>query len=106
MAWRFYDSAAWFACKSAAKWRLDEQEGGVMSRTVVSWVAAALLAATTTFVFAQNRSSQPQVLSGADVGFRIEGSDFRGRPTGTLVVRIDGNWVQVGSSTGVHPATK
>jgi hypothetical protein len=77
-----------------------------MNRRVLSWVAAALMAATTTFVFAQNRSSQPQVLSGADVGFRIEGTDFSGRPVGTLVVRINGNWVEVGTSGRVHPATK
>lgn len=77
-----------------------------MNRRVLSWMAAALVAATTSFVFAQNRSSQPQVLSGADVGFRIEGTDFRGRPVGTLVVRINGNWVEVGTSAGVHPATK
>ena len=77
-----------------------------MSRRVLSWIAAALAAPTTTLVFAQTRSPQPQVLSGADIGFRIEGTDFRGRPTGTLVVRIDGSWVAVGTSGGIHPATK
>jgi len=77
-----------------------------MSGRLFSWIAAALVAATTTLVFAQTRSPQPQVLSGADLGFRVEGTDFRGRPTGTFVVRIDGNWVAVGTSGGVHPATK
>ena len=77
-----------------------------MSRRVLSWIAAALAAATTTLVFAQTRSPQQQVLSGADVGFRLEGTDFRGRPTGTFVVRMNGNWVEVGTSGGVHPATK
>ena len=77
-----------------------------MNRRLLSWVAAAVVAATTTLVFAQTRSPQPQVLSGGDIGFRVEGTDFRGRPTGTFVVRINGNWVEVGTSGGVHPATK
>lgn len=77
-----------------------------MNRRLLSWAAAALVAGTTTYVFAQTRSSQPQVLSGGDIGFRVEGTDFRGRPSGTFVVRINGTWVEVGTSGGVHPATK
>jgi hypothetical protein len=35
----------------------------------------------------------PRVLSGDDVGFRVEG--FRGEvPSGTIVIRVNGNWVE------------
>ena len=46
-----------------------------------------------------------RVLSGPDIGFRIEGQDARtGNPTGTWVVRVDGQWLPVGSAPAVHPA--
>ena len=45
---------------------------------------------------------EPRVVSGADVGFRIEG-DQNGTAVGTLVVRIKGRWIDAreGSVTGV-----
>jgi hypothetical protein len=76
-----------------------------MRKKVVTWIGLALLMATT-YVFAQSRQAQPQVISGNDVGFRVEGTDFRGRPVGTWVVRMNGAWVEVGSAGGIHPATK
>jgi hypothetical protein len=49
---------------------------------------------------------EPKILSGPDVGFRVE-SDLRGVPVGRLVVRIDGKWVEarIGSlgTRPVHP---
>jgi hypothetical protein len=45
-------------------------------------------------VFSFRRVDPPVVLSGNDVGFRIIGHDGS-RPVGSLVVRIDGNWVPV-----------
>lgn len=36
---------------------------------------------------------EPRVLAGPDVGFRVEG--LRGEvPTGTLVIRVNGEWVE------------
>jgi hypothetical protein len=35
----------------------------------------------------------PTVLSGSDVGFRIEGRKGSA-PVGTLVIRVDGKWVE------------
>ena len=36
---------------------------------------------------------EPKVMSGADVGFRVEG--FRGdTPSGTIVIRVNGAWVE------------
>ncbi|MCC7126818.1 MAG: hypothetical protein IT178_18355 [Acidobacteria bacterium] len=44
---------------------------------------------------AQPNPVAPQVLSGPDVGFRIEGVDPRtGNPTGIWVVRVNGEWVE------------
>jgi hypothetical protein len=36
-------------------------------------------------------------VSGADIGFRVEGTRD-GRALGTLVVRIDGQWVETAAS--------
>jgi len=44
----------------------------------------------------------PTVLSGPDVGFRIEG--MRGAtPIGTVVVRVNGQWVPVDFGSGTRP---
>jgi hypothetical protein len=52
---------------------------------------------------AQTRPSAPRVLSGTDIGFRVEGTDARtGNPTGRLVVRIDGEWVEISPAGGVR----
>ena len=46
----------------------------------------------------------PVVISGSDFGFRVEGR--RGNtPTGTLVVRMNGEWVPVESAPGVKGLT-
>jgi hypothetical protein len=44
------------------------------------------------------------VVSGADLGFRIEGQDLKGLPFGRLVVKIDGDWVPVSDSIRMAPA--
>jgi hypothetical protein len=60
---------------------------GVFVLWLVSLVAVGVLAST------QARpSAEPQVLSGNDLGFRLDGSQANG-PRGTLVVRINGKWV-------------
>ena len=42
---------------------------------------------------------EPKVLSGADLGFRVEGMIGQ-VPAGTLVVRVDGQWVEA-TSVGI-----
>ena len=69
----------------------------LVSLVIVSALAAAL-------VVAQTRLPEPRVLSGSDIGFRVEGRDQSGNPIGTLVVRINGEWWEVGSSPTVRPA--
>jgi hypothetical protein len=39
----------------------------------------------------------PRIVTGGDIGFRIEG--WQGRtPTGTLVIRVNGQWVEPAAS--------
>jgi hypothetical protein len=51
------------------------------------------------------RSTEPMVLSGADVGFKVTGTDLRtGLPTGVWVVRMQGKWVEVTSEPAIRAA--
>jgi hypothetical protein len=95
-----------------------------MRRQALVWVGSLLaVAAISAGLTAQAVQPRPpdevRVLSGSDVGFRVEGrqrarrTDRRtGRTntidvlTGTLVVRVDGQWIEAEiSGAGVHPAT-
>ena len=69
-------------------------------RTVLSltclWVVSLFMVASVVKaqVFEMPRPlPEARVVSGPDFGFRIEG-DQRGTPIGTLVVRIDGKWIE------------
>ena len=44
-----------------------------------------------------------RVLSGTDVGFRLEGFDKAGRPIGTFVIRVNDRWVDVPVVTPAAP---
>jgi hypothetical protein len=64
-------------------------------------------------VWAQTRrdptavTAVPEVLSGENVGVRVTGpSDKTGKVTGTLVVKINGQWVDVASSPSVVPTVR
>ena len=61
---------------------------------VVIWVAS--LVAVAAFATAQARPMtklpSPIILSGTDVGFRIEGR-IGNTPAGTLVIRVNGEWI-------------
>jgi hypothetical protein len=70
------------------------------------WAASLVVVAMATLGFAQNRLPQPQMLSGNDIGFRVEGTDMTGKPTGVFVLRYNGNWIEVGSSATVRPVKK
>ena len=56
-------------------------------------------------IAATGQASAPRVLSGADLGFRIEGTARDGAPMGALVVRIDGKWVAPQFQPGMRRAT-
>ena len=75
-----------------------------MKRSVVLWLSLlALVASTSAWVGAQSMIvkpvDQPTVLSGADVGFRVEG--WHGTTAvGKFVVRVNGQWVEAAMSGG------
>ena len=50
-------------------------------------------------VWAQTPASEQKVISGADLGFRVERQE-RGTPVGKLVVRVNGQWVEVSFAVG------
>ncbi len=69
-----------------------------MRRTILVVALSTICAAITSFAVAQSQAPQPRVLSGAGLGFRVEGMDRNGNPTGTLVVRVNGEWVEASTS--------
>jgi hypothetical protein len=83
-----------------------------MSKPLGYWMTSLLVTtvlASGITAWAQGRPTprpgEPRVLAGPDVGFRIDGTDPRnGRPTGTLVVRINGQWVETSAVPGVQLA--
>jgi hypothetical protein len=79
-----------------------------MRKSVVLWIlSVAAAAAMSAGVTAQFQSgAQPRILSGSDVGFRIEGRDMSGNPAGTLVIRVDGEWVPASSMPTVRRASQ
>ena len=68
-----------------------------MSRpTCLAVLLASLLSAVSVALLAQPQAQavdEPVVLSGPDIGFRVERYE-RGKPIGTLVVRLNGRWVE------------
>lgn len=55
--------------------------------------------------FPRAPQSDARIVSGNDIGFRVEGSDPRtGAPTGTWMLRVRGEWVEIGSAPGIRPA--
>ena len=74
-----------------------------MHRWILFWFASLVLVSMTTLALAQGRLAEPRMLSGDDVGFRMEGTDLSGKPTGTFMVRLNGTWVEIGSTVIVLP---
>lgn len=83
-----------------------------MRINVRQWVPAGCLGiallAVGTWAYGQSwgpvQPVTPTVVSGADIGFRIEG--VRGdTPIGTLVIRVNGQWVETDFGSGVQKLT-
>ena len=76
------------------------------SRLILTALLAGAALIGTSVAWAQfPRSTEPMVLSGADVGFKVTGTDLRtGLPTGMWVVRMQGKWVEVTSAPSIRPA--
>ena len=51
------------------------------------------------------QSNEPRVLSGSDLGFRVDGVAKDGAPIGAIVVRVDGKWVSPQFQSGLRRVT-
>ena len=72
-------------------------------------VTAVLVAVLTYFLgatwgFGQSSPALPTILSGPDIGFRVQSRNGE-TPIGILVVRVDGKWVPAQFASGVKPLT-
>jgi hypothetical protein len=76
----------------------------MQTKTMLLWlgslVVVALLASTLTaaqVLRGVQPLPTPEVVSGDDLGFRVEGlmTDETGTPSGRLVIRVNGEWVDV-----------
>jgi hypothetical protein len=87
-----------------------------MKKMVVLWLVSLVVAgivASGMTALAQGRGTpffvplpEPIILSGADVGFRIEGKNGDGVPVGSVVVRVNGEWIATGMVPGNRRATQ
>jgi hypothetical protein len=76
-----------------------------MKRLLLLWVGSMVVVAgaTATFTLAQTGPTEPRIVSGNDIGFRVEGADPRtGGPVGRLMIRVNGEWVEAGSAGAVR----
>jgi hypothetical protein len=97
---------------SIAHWPHRQPAGlsveGTMSRVsrsilLVLWIVS-LVCAAEWGARAQETPPQPGiVLSGPDVGFRVDGQT-NGKPYGAFVVRMNGKWAEVGAAMRSIPA--
>jgi hypothetical protein len=77
-----------------------------MKTWVVLWLMSLVVVGivASTLTCAQTRLTDGRIVTGEDVGFRVEGMGHSGSPTGTFVIRLNGEWVSVGSMPTVQPA--
>jgi len=74
---------------------------GILIAWLLSLVAAGVLGTAA----AQRAADNALIVFGDDFGFRITGTDTTGVRRGTLVVRVQGKWVdaELTSKMTVHP---
>jgi hypothetical protein len=76
----------------------------LLSLAVVGGLASALTFAQPRSPLAIDPLANAPILSGADIGFRLEGTNRSGEPIGTLMVRINGEWMAASSVPTWRPA--
>ncbi len=78
-----------------------------MPKLIVIWfLSLAVVALCAPSVLAQfGRAVTPRVMSGDDIGFRVQGLDGNGKPSGVWVVRVNGEWVEVSTAPQRSPLT-
>ena len=78
------------------------------TRTIVVvgavWVASLFVAGKVATAQARGfvRLPEPKVLSGADLGFRVDGM-YGEMPAGTVVIRVNGKWIQPVAAPSTQP---
>ena len=92
--------------------------GGHMRKSIaVAFIWVVTLAVTGLWVHAQSNprvlpplrqspppgSEIPQIISGNDIGFRVDGWSKDGTPIGRIVVHQEGKWLEVTLSGRVRP---
>ncbi len=79
-----------------------------MYRVIAVVIGLVLSVAATTGLAQFPRATPPpnaRIVSGNDIGFRVEGADPRtGAPTGTWMLRVKGEWVEIGAMPSIRPA--
>ena len=66
---------------------------------VVWLLSLVVVAAWAAQSFEYRKLPEPRILTGEDVGFRVEGL-YGNTPTGSIVVRVNGQWVPVRGTPG------
>jgi hypothetical protein len=70
----------------------------------VSWTTVTVVGALASAVTAQvTGADRSRIVTGSNIGFRMEGTDSSGKPVGTWVVRIAGEWVPVSTQVKAAP---
>ncbi len=77
-----------------------------MRKWIAIWLASLAIVAGLTTVLTRAQDNT-KIISGSDFGFRVDKAmaERTGKVVGTLVVRVNGNWVEVGLGTKFGPAT-
>jgi hypothetical protein len=71
----------------------------------ILWLSSLVAVA----VWAQERvhiTGPPRMLSGSDIAFRIDRMDVEGTPVGSLLVKIDGKWVEPAFTPRMKPMAR
>lgn len=84
---------------------MNRRFAGRILVVVVAWGASLVAAGMVGSAAAQRSDDAPAIVFGDDVGFRITGVTRRGTRQGTLMVRVEGKWVEaeLAPRMAVHP---
>jgi hypothetical protein len=75
-----------------------------MNRLVALWFLSLVVVGTLASAVTAQVNRGNGIITGSNIGFRLEGTDMSGKPVGTWMVRIAGEWVAVGMQVKVSPA--
>jgi len=74
-----------------------------MRKWLALWMMSLVTVGLLASAFTRAQTREPRVVSGSDVGFRVEGRNPAGEPTGTWVIRVNGEWVPVAPKPSLRP---